>query len=68
MPAFHVDPLDPCVECKQPTNFGSGRFVNRTANGNGWLCPDCLSPEKCFFCETKPPIENEIYCVDCEEE
>ena len=59
---------DLCVECKQPTNFGSGRFVNRTETGNGWLCPDCLHPETCFFCEKNQPIENEIYCDDCSEE
>ena len=59
---------DLCVECKQPTNFGSGRFVNRTETGNGWLCPDCMWPEKCFFCEKNQPIENEIYCDDCSEE
>ena len=59
---------DLCVECKQPTNFGSGRFVNRMIADGGYLCPDCMWPEKCFFCEKKPSMDDEIYCEDCSEE
>jgi hypothetical protein len=56
---------DPCVECNEPTNFGSGRFVNRMVADGGYLCPDCMWPEKCFFCESEVPEDGEIWCRNC---
>ena len=58
-----------CIECRQDTSFGSGRFVNRIPADNGeedgYMCAECQFPELCFFCEKLPPEEGEILCAGC---
>jgi hypothetical protein len=38
-----------CTECRQSTEFGSGRFVNRIPSDNGlesgWMCEECQQLE-----------------------
>lgn len=65
----------PCVFCEHPTEFGSGRFVNRIPAGHyheldngkeelreGYACAECMTTE-CDRCDA--PIElDEDYNVD----
>ena len=54
-----IDIGDKCVECKNDTSFGSGRFVDRipaermdgveSLRIEGYLCPECQL-EKCDKC------------------
>lgn len=64
-----VDVGDDCVECGKSTSFGSGLFVNRVPADNGhksgYMCAECLCPEKCFGCDVVPPIEDEMFCKEC---
>tara|TARA_R110002020_G_scaffold9522_7_gene37374 strand:- start:2429 stop:2659 length:231 start_codon:yes stop_codon:yes gene_type:complete len=52
---------DICVDCRQDTSFGSGRFVNRypvsTDTEEGYRCDDC---------EQKILKEYYVICSSCE--
>tara|TARA_R110000765_G_scaffold97317_1_gene183061 strand:+ start:106 stop:258 length:153 start_codon:yes stop_codon:yes gene_type:complete len=32
---------DICVECKEDTSAGSGKWVNRFSVDDGWMCEEC---------------------------
>lgn len=40
---------DICLDCRQDTSWGSGRFVNRIPAGqdneNGYLCAECYEAD-----------------------
>ena len=60
-----------CDECGKSTSFGSGRFVNRLATDNGWLCPHCQE-EECDYCHEMVidfggSAEGSIICDECKE-
>ena len=59
------DPANLCRECGKDTSPGSGLWVNRFVSADGALCSDCMYPDKCFMCEEKPPMDDEIMCEDC---
>lgn len=64
-----------CVECREDTSWGSGKFVNRvpatTDTEDGYICADCQAIE-CDECDT-PTLEWDhpkhddtlTWCVDC---
>lgn len=56
---------DLCVECREPTTPGSGRWVGRLDTGQGWICVACFYPELCDMCETVPPMDDELFCESC---
>lgn len=45
-----------CIDCKEDTSFGSGKFVNRIpaddGEVSGFMCADCQMVE-CDSCEQK---------------
>jgi formylmethanofuran dehydrogenase subunit E len=64
-----------CIECREDTKFGSGRFVNRIPaendKYNGYLCVDCQS-EECDECnemtfEYAFDDNDSFLCWDCYE-
>lgn len=66
-----------CIECKNDTSLGSGRFVNRipasNENHDGYMCVDCQSIEcdKCSEMTINFTFGNEDYwclCDECEDE
>ena len=61
-----------CIDCKQDTSFGSGRFVNRIpaddGEVSGFMCADCQMVE-CDSCEQKvyeyaTSEQGMWYCID----
>ena len=67
-----IDVGDKCVECKNDTSFGSGRFVNRLPAGNdefeGYLCTECRLMT-CEMCGEEAidygGYNGMIVCDDC---
>jgi len=72
-----IDIGNKCVECKQDTSFGSGRFVNRipaermdgveSLRIEGYLCPECQL-EKCDKCGELSDCSGYntmMICEDC---
>jgi hypothetical protein len=58
---------DMCLECRESTEWGSGRFVNRvphdTETEEGYLCPECYANEfakECDRCGDTIPIDEDI--------
>ena len=61
-----------CIDCKEDTSFGSGKFVNRIpaddGEVSGFMCADCQMVE-CDSCKEKV-LEYETseqgawYCID----
>ena len=70
-----IDIGDKCVECKNDTSFGSGRFVNRIPAGNdefdGYLCTECRLMT-CEICNEEAidygGYNGMIVCDDCNPE
>jgi len=70
-----IDIGNKCVECKNDTSFGSGRFVNRIPAGNdefeGYLCTECRLMT-CEMCGEEVVeyggYNNMIVCDDCNPE
>ena len=58
-----VDRGDACLDCREDTKFGSGKFVNRTPSETdeekGYLCKDC---------EDKFNLDAGIVCLNCGEQ
>lgn len=61
-----------CIDCKEDTSFGSGKFVNRiTADDgkvSGFMCADCQMVE-CDSCKQKvyeyeTSEQGAWYCID----
>jgi len=59
-----------CIECKQDTSFGTGKFINRIPADNGYLCSDCQELE-CDVCHNKvldyELEDGQVFCIDCME-
>ena len=61
-----------CIDCKEDTSFGSGKFVNRIpaddGEVSGFMCADCQMVE-CDSCEQKvyeySTSEQGWFCEDC---
>ena len=70
-----IDIGDKCVECKNDTSPGSGRFVNRIPAGNdefeGYLCTECRLMT-CEICNEEVidygGYNGMIVCDDCNPE
>lgn len=58
-----------CVECRQSTAFGSGRYVNRipahTGTLIGYLCAECQPWDEEVCTECGDLIPDGIRCVPC---
>jgi hypothetical protein len=52
-----------CIECEKPTNFGSGRFVNRVPSDDGFVCAECMGRE-CDFCDQTIALDEDVWVVD----
>lgn len=68
----YSQPPYPCVFCEQPTEFGSGRFVNRlpadthhelpdatTEYRDGYACAECLAIP-CCRCDQPIALDEDI--------
>jgi DNA-directed RNA polymerase subunit RPC12/RpoP len=66
---------DNCVDCGEPTTFGSGRFVNRVPADDGYRCAECME-YPCDRCGEPIALDEDLYikdgkgdryniCVDC---
>jgi len=51
---------DNCIECDKPTNFGSGRFVNRVPSDEGFVCAQCMMRE-CDLCGQPIPLDEDVW-------
>jgi hypothetical protein len=54
-----------CVHCWEPTERGSGKFVNRIPSDDGWSCAECAGYE-CDECHENIYLDCEVR-VDYEE-
>ena len=61
-----------CIDCKEDTSFGSGKFVNRIpaddGEVSGFMCADCQMVE-CDSCKEKvfeyeTSEQGAWYCID----
>ena len=71
----HMRSPQPCVFCNHPTEFGSGRFVNRIPADtwhefddgteeyrDGYACAECMTSE-CDRCDEPIPLDED-YSTD----
>jgi hypothetical protein len=50
--------LDLCIHCQEPTNPGSGKFVNRLPSDDGFACSECAG-FNCDFCDTQIVLDQD---------
>lgn len=64
---FSKGDIDLCLECREDTSLGSGRFVNRIPAYNdgeeGWMCEVCQTADECVECD-KAPVFGEVRCEE----